>query len=398
MPPLALTPSRSPTVRPSARRRAPTRPRWGEIRWRSSRNRRLRPRRPGTRRPVVCSPARRSSAADSTITFKIGVGGIASKTAAISACTASKSPSSADADVDHHVDLVGACRDRAARASSALIAERCLPDGNPTTDGDVHTRPCRNDLADGNHRSATRTPRTPRVRRPLATSAIDVGLGRLRLEQRVVDERGHARRGCSAALERFFGAAGVAARRDHLARRRPRVATARGSSWSCRARRVRRMPVAQELGAACRACRRRATASAPRPTPRRPAHRCRADRDACRAASVGYTRRLDRSPHFAHCDVVDVRRAGHRRRPTRREPSGQGHALHGRRRGGEDEAHAASGTFPGSPGSSAGRRRDRRLRPRPRSPTPVMPSTRASSTPPPRITSQTGLVSLSAAV
>ena len=82
----------------------------------------------------------------------------------------------------------------------------------------------------------------------------------------------------SCHLERLLGATGIATGVDHRRRRRPRAATAPGSSWSCRARRSRRTPVAHELFAHAGDVGVGRRAPAPRSTPRRPGAACSADR------------------------------------------------------------------------------------------------------------------------
>ena len=72
-----------------------------------------------------------SNTADSTITF-MTMSGTAARTAAISARTASMSPETA-APMSITMSISSAPSATASSASRALIDERCLPDGNPTT-------------------------------------------------------------------------------------------------------------------------------------------------------------------------------------------------------------------------------------------------------------------------
>ncbi len=131
MPPLALTPSRPPTVAlisSTARTLAPPAG-WNpvEVLTKSA------PASSAARHTAVsvCSSPCPSSTADSTITFSTEPP-VASRTAAMSACTAAKSPASA-APTSMTMSISAAPAASAAAASRALISGRCLPDGNPAT-------------------------------------------------------------------------------------------------------------------------------------------------------------------------------------------------------------------------------------------------------------------------
>ena len=288
----------------------------------------------------------------------------------------------------------------ASAASSALIAERCLPDGNPTTDGDVQTRRRRTTWPT-RPSTATRTPRTPRVRRPRATQRRHIGLGRLRLEQRVVDERGHA----LAAVQRRTRTV-LRCRRDCS-----RAATISSSETSGRhGSRFQLVLPGSASSANCqwhRNCARMPGMSASGDERQHLGPRLVGLCSRCRVCAACDARRLRRVDAQAGqvaplrpFGVVDVRRAGRPASADAVPAPGRGQQLHAATAAARIEAHATSATFPGSRGSWAGRRRDRRPRRTAAiADAEVIPEhQQASSTPPPRITSQTGLVSLSAAV
>ena len=227
--------------RPSAPPRAPTRRRRDEIRSRSSRN-----------------PRRASSAARHTSTRAARRRGRAAPPTPRSPSVRRRRDRGADrgdvgphggevtgqrgADVDHHVDLVGAGRDRQP-ASCALIAEQCLPEGNPATVGDARRpggaqRRWPSSTIDGDTHTAYTPSSAASVDEAATSASVASGLSRVWSTRAAATPRSGAvvasqrlapsrtvlrcRRGCSRV-------------RDHRRRRRPPAATVRGSSWSCRA-------------------------------------------------------------------------------------------------------------------------------------------------------------------
>ena len=121
------------------------------------------------------------------MTFKTE-SGTAARTAMMSARTASKSPEIA-APTSITMSISSAPAATASAASCALISERCLPEGNPTTAA-VLTASAPADIRDGTHHRRRHAHRVhPEVGR-LLDERRHVDLGGLGLEQRVVDQRG----------------------------------------------------------------------------------------------------------------------------------------------------------------------------------------------------------------
>ena len=174
MPPLALTPSRPPTVAAMISTAVTDAPPAGwkpvEVLTKSA------PESSAARHAWISvrSPATLSSAADSTMTLS-STPGTAARTVAMSAATAAKSPATA-APTSMTMSTSVAPDSTAAAASCALMTGRCLPDGKPATA--AMTRPsgcdpaalCAADTMDGETQTAS-TPSSAASATSASTSA-----------------------------------------------------------------------------------------------------------------------------------------------------------------------------------------------------------------------------------